>query len=397
MHRLLTTNADLARDWSRLLVFFGGTAWDGNRFPDQHMAERLVRYTPVMYVDPPISAARALAGGGPRAVRPRLSQLQENLLRLTPVAPPLPQRWAIRPLTKAITRRTTESALAALGTRADIVVVGGLTPSLRLIPAGRRVLYGTDDFVAGAHLMGLSQSWLEKLERDQVSAADLVVAVSDVLLHKWSSYGANVALVENGCDDRLFGGSDSAPLPTDVHLEPPIAGFIGHLSDRIDLDLLEAVAAEGHSLLLVGPRQRTFAVQRVTRLLDRPNVQWVGPKPFSELPSYLRLMAVGLVPYSDTAFNRASFPLKTMEYLSAGRQAVVTDLPAMHRLPPDVVRMATTPDDFASAVAAALRTPVDPVADARRRTVASEHGWDARAEELARLLRLPEPVRAAEP
>jgi hypothetical protein len=38
-------------------------------------------------------------------------------------------------------------------------------------------------------------------------------------------------------------------------------------------------------------------------------------------------MDVGLTPYADTPFNQASFPLKTLEYLSAGLPVVSTDLP----------------------------------------------------------------------
>jgi len=54
-------------------------------------------------------------------------------------------------------------------------------------------------------------------------------------------------------------------------------------------------------------------------------VRWVGPQPYGALPGYLRLMDVGVVPYRDSAFNRGSFPLKTLEYLAAGRGVVATD------------------------------------------------------------------------
>ena len=36
------------------------------------------------------------------------------------------------------------------------------------------------------------------------------------------------------------------------------------------------------------------------------------------MPSYMAALKVGLTPYGDNEFNRASFPLKTLEYLSAG-------------------------------------------------------------------------------
>jgi teichuronic acid biosynthesis glycosyltransferase TuaH len=374
-------------DWTGLVVFFGGTAWDGNRFPDQHMAERLARYAPVLYVDPPLTAVRALRGGGLPALRPQVVRLGESLLRLTPVVPPRPQRRGVRALTAAVTRAQVRHVLAELDTQADVLVVAGLAPALDIVPARLRVLYGTDDFVAGAELMDVSRTWLTGLEGGQLRAADVVVAVSDELAGRWRPQCGSVTVIENGCDVDLFARADDVPPPDDVRLPRPVAGFVGHLSDRIDLDLLEAVAATGHSLLLVGPRQSTFAVSRVASLLDRPNVQWVGPKAFEQLPAYVGQMDVGLVPYADTAFNRASFPLKTLEYLAAGRACVVTDLPAMRRLG-DAVEVASTPVSYAQAVSRALTAGPDPSAAARRRTVAAGHTWDARAAELAELLGL---------
>ena len=305
---------ELSGDWGGLVVFFGGTAWDGNRFPDQHIAERLTRWAPVLYVDPPLSALRA---GGLRALRPRLERLDDRLLRLTPLAPPAPLRRGVRALTHAVVRGTVRRVLAVLGARADIVVVASLSPLLHTVQARSTVLYGTDDFAAGAELMGADARFLRARERAQLREADVVLAVSDELAARWRSMGARVSVVENGVDLTLFDDVDGAPVAEDVALPPPVAGFVGHLSDRIDLSLLEAVAERGHSLLLVGPRQATFAQERIAGLLARPNVQWTGGRPFTSLPGYLRAMDVGLVPYADSAFNRASFPLKTLEYLAA--------------------------------------------------------------------------------
>ncbi|MDQ1439722.1 MAG: teichuronic acid biosynthesis glycosyltransferase TuaH, partial [Acidimicrobiaceae bacterium] len=206
--------------------------------------------------------------------------------------------------------------------------------------------------------------------------------------------GKHAVLVANGCDDTLFATTDEAPLPDDVDLPAPIAGFIGHLSDRIDLALLEAVAATGRSLLLVGPRQPTFELGRMSRLLARPNVRWVGPKPFEALPSYLRAMHVGLTPYANTDFNRASFPLKTLEYLAGGRGFVETDLPAVRWLDSILITAETSPDRYAAAVVRALDTPRTPALTAERRALASRHSWAARTAEFAAVLGLRAPAEA---
>ena len=61
--------AALLGDWSDLLVYFAGTAWDGVRGTDRHMAQRLSGERPVLYVihlGPP-RTARAGPGGRPGA------------------------------------------------------------------------------------------------------------------------------------------------------------------------------------------------------------------------------------------------------------------------------------------------------------------------------------------
>jgi teichuronic acid biosynthesis glycosyltransferase TuaH len=100
------------------------------------------------------------------------------------------------------------------------------------------------------------------------------------------------------------------------------------------------------------------------------------------LPSYLRVIDVGLVPYRDTAFNRGSFPLKTLEYLAAARAVVATDLPATRWLATDLVCIATGPVDFADQVdrlAASARTAGMMT---RRREFAASHSWASRASEI---------------
>ena len=383
--QLIDAPPSVAGDWSAITVYFAGTSWDGNRGTDQHMAARLSGSRSVLFVDPPVPVLRT-GTAGRLAVRPRLQQLDERLLRLTPVAPPAQTRRGMRGLSAAVLRRTTTAALVHLSSRADVVVAAGLWPALESVPARLKVLYGTDDFVAGAELMGMSRAWVERCEARQLHAADRIVAVSEELAVRWRSRGRDVVVIENGCDVDPLRDVGLAVRAEDVQLPGPVVGFIGHLSDRIDLALLEAVADDGHSLLLVGPMARGFETQRLAHLLVRENVQWVGPKPYDQLPRYLRTMSVGIVPYADSAFNRASSPLKTLEYLASGLPAVVTDLPAMRRLPDMAVRRASSPRAFADEVARVLTAAPDADAAARRRAVAALFSWDSRALRFGELL-----------
>jgi teichuronic acid biosynthesis glycosyltransferase TuaH len=145
--------------------------------------------------------------------------------------------------------------------------------------------------------------------------------------------------------------------------------------------LLEAIAERGRSLLLVGPKDPAFEPERFEALSRRRNVRWVGLKPSEELPSYLRVMDVGVVPYTDSRFNQGSFPLKTLEYLAAGRAVVATDLPAIRFLATDLICIAE-PASFADQVDRLLAEPRTEAVLARRQAFAARHNWARRAEDI---------------
>jgi teichuronic acid biosynthesis glycosyltransferase TuaH len=214
--------------------------------------------------------------------------------------------------------------------------------------------------------MGLSAGRLRAQERQAAARADVVAVVSPRLAEHWSALGADPVLIPNGC----FPGdaSNVAPPPAAIDLPRPVVGLVGQLTERINLRLLDAVAAAGLSLLLVGPYDTRWEPRRFATLIARPNVHYAGRVPAEEVPSYLAAMDVGLTPYADTPFNQASFPLKTLEYFSAGLPVVSTDLPGARWLrdglarsePAAASQLIALASDETEFVAAVLRLATEP-------------------------------------
>jgi teichuronic acid biosynthesis glycosyltransferase TuaH len=309
--------------------------------------------------------------------------LRPGLARLTPVVQPCPSRPPMINLASLLTRHHLRRGVARLGGGVQAVISG--SPLYSVHGACREavtVYWAKDDFVGGADLLGENKSLLQARERRIAAAADLVVAANPVVAASWRQRGLDPLLVPFGTDAEAYAEVETAPLPGDADLPSPVVGFVGQINRRIDLGLLERIAGRGRSLLLVGPKDAGFEPARFSALAGRPNVRWVGPKPFSALPRYLRLIDVGIVPYADTAFNRGSFPLKTLEYLAAGRAVVCTDLPAAQWLATDLVGIATGPVDFADRVDRCAVMARTPQLAARRRAFAAAHSWDCRADDI---------------
>ena len=105
-------------------------------------------------------------------------------------------------------------------------------------------------------------------------------------------------------------------------------------------------------------------------------------QPFEKLPSYFKWIDVGITPYADSEFNRASFPLKTLEYLAAWKPVVSTDLPAAHWLATDLIEVADW-RTFGETVRRLALQPIDLGVVRNRVDFAGQHSWDKRAEAFA--------------
>jgi glycosyltransferase involved in cell wall biosynthesis len=233
-------------------------------------------------------------------------------------------------------------------------------------------------------LLGISARYASRARRRNLATADLVLAVTENLAGKLREYHDRVRVFPNGCNPHVYENLSQIGHSPIIQLPSPVAGVVGQFNARLDINCLEAVAATGASLLLVGPRyDRDWAFsRRFDRLILRHNVQWIDRRPIDEMPSFMAALKVGLTPYSNNEFNRASFPLKTLEYLSAGIAVVSTELPATKMLDQKLLSVAGSPAAFAAATVAALTQAPSDAAIRQRREYAQRHSWDARAQQL---------------
>jgi teichuronic acid biosynthesis glycosyltransferase TuaH len=342
--------------------------------------------------------------------------MADRITRLIPVALPGQTRPGVRSTTAPLMRAQVRWAMRQRDIKPYAVVAGYLEDLLGCWDGALNVVYSTDDHVAGAGLMGLSASRIQVQERQAAAQADVLVVVSPQLAQHWSALGADPVLIPNGCLPAY--ASHTAVVPAVVDLPRPVVGLIGQLTERIDLRLLTAVAQAGFSLLLVGPYDSRWEQRGFAALTAMPNVHYAGRVPAEEVTSYLAAIDIGLTPYASTPFNVASFPMKTLEYFSAGLPVVSTDLPSSQWLRDDLARsdpgavtqlMALTSDEdeFVAAVrrmaappgalaAVGADLPVDLTLAraASARAFAAQHSWSRRADAFAAAigLRAPQPT-----
>ncbi|WP_162182076.1 glycosyltransferase [Arthrobacter sp. PAMC 25486] len=239
----------------------------------------------------------------------------------------------------------------------------------------------TDDWISGAGLMGFSEAHIRRVLMNNAGRAAVVAAVTEYLAHGLAAQiGREVEVVPNGC---------RVPA-ADYAIDPGFAkaALIGQLNERLDFEVLEAVAHTGIHIAVAGPKtaKSPETISRLESFLARPNVHWHGVLDTGGVADLLASSNVGLTPYKDTQFNRSSFPLKTLEYVAAGVPVVATDLPASQFDAAARVHVAGNAADFARAVAeVSTRWPTDAERAAQARQ-AIGHSWENRAQLVRKLL-----------
>ncbi|MDB5513169.1 MAG: glycosyl transferase [Enterovirga sp.] len=151
-----------------------------------------------------------------------------------------------------------------------------------------------------------------------------------------------------------------APPPDQKPIPHPRIGFFGVIDERMDLDLVASVAEarpDWH-LVMVGP----VAKIDPDTLPDRPNIHWLGPKDYGELPAYLAGWDAGLMPFALNESTRFISPTKTPEYLAAGIPVVSTPIadvirPYGHA---GLVEIAANPDEVVRKLEEVLGRPKGP-------------------------------------
>ena len=229
---------------------------------------------------------------------------------------------------------------------------------------------------------------LLSLERALLATADLVFTGGYSLYEAKRDLHAAVHPFPSSVDVGHFRRArETISEPSDQQSIPsPRLGFFGVIDERIDLDLLEALADSrpDWSIVMVGPVVKIDEAE----LPRRRNIHYLGSKGYAELPAYLAGWEVALMPFAINEATRFISPTKTPEYLAAGRPVVSTPIVDVvrHYAALDAVWIADGAAAFVAACDQALlleeapgwRAPVD--------ALLSGMSWDRTQRQMAALV-----------
>lgn len=219
-------------------------------------------------------------------------------------------------------------------------------------------------------------------ERELVGLADVIFCGGRKMRDRRLPLNPNTHFYGTGVDCVHFGSalSDELAVDPDIAALPgPVLGYFGVLDERIDYALVAALAdafPEG-SIALVGP----IAKVDPASLPRRPNLHWLGGRPYARLPAITKGFAACLMPFARNASTEFINPTKALEYMAAGRPVISTALDEVRTNFSSIAHVADTHADFIrlcrQETAAATRARVK-----HGLKLAAENTWEAIAAKM---------------
>ncbi len=182
------------------------------------------------------------------------------------------------------------------------------------------------------------------LERELFAQADMVFTGGHSLYEAKADRHANIHPFPSSVDRDHFA---RATAREDVGR--PRLGFFGVIDERMDLDLMAALAEARPDcdFEIVGPVVKIDPAD----LPKTPNLTYPGQAAYDDLPNWLSRWDVALMPFAINESTRFISPTKTPEYLAAGRPVVSTPIRDVvrHYGDLDAVFVAETTEAFIAA------------------------------------------------
>ena len=210
-------------------------------------------------------------------------------------------------------------------------------PTLYKIYSWDQIVYDCSDLWAEqlsgkfSFLSYLKQKIIYQSEQTIVEKASYITCTSSFLaeeiISRTPAYRDKIFTYENGVEYELF--QERKNREPVIEKEGLTIGYIGGIKPKLDFGLIQQIAQmrRDWTILLVGP-DGTNNSPEFMKLLKEPNIQWMGSVSRNQVPAYMHMLDIGIMPYKDTPYNKAIFPLKLFEFLAAGKPVIGMNLPS---------------------------------------------------------------------
>ena len=381
-------SADYPLSGQSIVCFAGEDWWYHHPHSKNHILKRLAKHNRVLFVNSITMGLPSI--GNPdffqkirRKLRSYLRWLRkapEGLWVMTPINVPFYGSPIVRMLNRLLLVLQLRSVMFILKLRHPIVWVAIPTAADVVNSLGAKLLvYQVSDKYDVNEDSALSHAVIRDMDA-RLKQRAAVVMYSGRKLYEEAEFGHRYFL-EQAVDYERFANLPPETPPDIAAIPRPVLGYVGAADwYTMDVPLIEHVARMRPDWHWVFIGSKSNVVQ-----LSAPNIHFLGPKPYSELPRYYRHIDVCVLPWDQkNAFTSYGSAIKVREYLATGKPVVISPLYEYLHMPG--VRIYRSIGEFIALVAEALACD-SPRERQTRQDAVRNCTWDIRAREVASLFR----------
>jgi UDP-galactopyranose mutase len=361
------------------LVVFSHLRWNFVYQRPQHLLSRLAQYRQVIFIEEPVTDKDAKAHWEISAHRP-------NVLVCKPHLPV--EAEGFDDAHASLLKKLVVDLMNEL--EVDDYLLWLYTPMA--LPLARAlpgepvaVLYDCMDDLASFRFAPPS---LLARETALMRWADVVLTGGPSLYRARQGKHPNLHCLPSSVDVAHFASASQVPEAQDqASLPHPRLGWFGVIDERLDIELLQAVASARPEwqFVMLGPVAKIDPAD----LPALPNIHYLGQRDYADLPSYLAGWDVCIQPFALNEATRFISPTKTLEYMAAGLPIVSTRVTDVAQPYGHIVYIADTPEEFVLACEEALGESESKRQERMQNgaEVLARTSWDSTAEQVDSLLR----------
>jgi len=184
------------------------------------------------------------------------------------------------------------------------------------------------------------------LQRQLIKMADVVfVTAQNLIEHVERIRRKSIYFLPNGVDFEHFAKQTSLPYEYEK-IPPPRIIYVGAIREWFDVKLLANAARSlpQYSFILIGD-----ILIDISLIKELPNVFFLGPRDFSEIPAYIQHCQVGIIPFKVNRLTNSIHPIKLYEYFACGLPVVSVKLDEISNIESPTV-LASTYCEFIEAL-----------------------------------------------
>lgn len=369
-----------------IICFAGEDWWYHHPHSKNHILTRFARNNRVLFINSLTMGLPAISNPDfflkiRRKLKSYLRWLKkapEGLYVMTPISLPFFGSKMVRAVNFLLLVLQVRLAMLLCGLRRPVLWVAIPTAAdLAKHLDAKIILYQVSDKYDATEDSTIARSVIRHFDEKLKRLADVVMYSGRKLFEE--STVPHRYFLEQAVDFEHFANEAGSTAAEVADIPRPVLGYVGAMDYVMDVELIREVARlrpDWH-WILIGLRSNLTQI-------DAPNIHFLGPRPYRELPRYFRHIDVCVLPWRhDHVFTSYGSAIKVREYLATGKPIVMAPLYEYRNTPG--IRTYRTVQEFVDAVDDALQR--DTVADQRlRQAQVCDCTWDRRAQQLGTLI-----------